>query len=97
MPLLFERKKAASFSNFFVYVKVSPVADENLLVCSCSSDKIGLLNFLSATSFPLLFPYLVDPDFADGANLICIPPLGGLLGEEVSDSLSSFFLASSAS
>lgn len=45
IPLLLERKYAASFSNFFVYVKVFPVAEENFYVCSCSSDKIGLFSF----------------------------------------------------
>ena len=42
MPLLFERKKLASFSSFLVYVNVLPVADENLAVASCSSERIGL-------------------------------------------------------
>jgi hypothetical protein len=80
MPLLFDKKKLCSFSNFFVYVKVFPVADENLAVYSCSSDNIGLLSFLS--SFYNFFPNLVvDPDLADGANLICFP-LPGLLNWE---------------
>ena len=73
IPLLLERKNVYSFSSFFVCVKVSPVADENLAVCSCSSDKIACLNFFSG-DFTRLFPNLVDPDLAEGANLIYLPP-----------------------
>jgi hypothetical protein len=99
-PLLFDKKKDCSFSSFLVYVKVSPVAEENLAVCSCSSESIGLLNFLSG--YFMLFPNLVDPDFADGANLIYFPPsLIGLplllSGELYNESLYCRYLSCSAS
>lgn len=76
IPLLLDKKKAASFSNFLVYVKVLPVADENFYVYSCSSDKIGLFNLFSTGYFWFVFYNLVDnPDLAEGANLSYFPPL----------------------
>jgi hypothetical protein len=98
MPLLFDKKNDDSFSNFLVAVKVSPVADENLAVYSCSSDNIGLFNFFSPLK-PV--PFLLDPDLADGANLIYLPVLPGLpyfeSGDDYNDSFIYFLLASSSS
>jgi hypothetical protein len=97
MPLLFDKKKAYSFSSFLVYVKVVPVADENFYVYSCSSDRIGLASFFSSSTFlPVLFLF-VEPDLAEGANLIYLPGLLPILltaGELYMESL--FLLASSS-
>ena len=60
-------------------MKVSPVAEENLFVCSCSSDRIGRFHFFSSIFLKPVLINLDPPDFADGANLICFPPLDGLL------------------
>ena len=80
-------------------MNVVPVADENFYVYSCSSDKIALLNFFS----PYLDkPNLVEPDLADGANLIYFPPnltLGLpllLSGELYNDSLCFLYSSSIA-
>lgn len=71
-------------------MNVSPVADENFWFYSCSSESIARFHFYSGSKFlpkPVL-PNLVDPDFAEGANLIylplpSLPGLPILLGEDV--------------
>jgi hypothetical protein len=48
---------------------------------------MGLFHFFSGSyPFKKVFPYLVDPDLAEGANRIYLPPLGLrglLLGDEL--------------
>lgn len=71
-------------------MNVSPVAEENLFVYSCSSDKIGLVSFAFVLPWNDL-PNL-DPDLAEGANLICLPSSDG----ELLLSSSCCYLASSS-
>ena len=103
IPLLFERKKLASFSSFFVYVNVLPVADENFAVASCSSERIGLSLLCSPADYdclPIKELLLVAPDLVDGANLICLPFIVVVLGLRNESDVSfmpCFFFASSSS
>jgi hypothetical protein len=87
-------------------VKFSPVADENLLVYSCSSERIGLFHFFSVFCPILVTPYFV-PDcelgpapLTPGANLILLG-LGGLFpnllsGEKSYYSVPPFFFLSAS-
>jgi hypothetical protein len=82
-------------------VNVSPVADENLAVYSCSSDRIALVLFYISYIIPVLPNLVVDPDLAEGANLIYFPPFYGLptllVGELRFDSFKALYLASYSS
>jgi hypothetical protein len=83
-------------------VKFSPVADENLFVYSCSSDKMGLFHFFSGfIDFPNLVPVAVLlPLLTEGANLILPGLFSGLpallSGELNYDSLIPSFIFFSA-
>lgn len=69
MPLLLLRKKDCSCSSLFVAVKVPPVAELNLFVCSCSSERMARVSRFS----PYFVPSL-EPDFTEGAKPTFLAP-----------------------